>query len=349
MVLDGTPMMSPNCWRAIQDAAHARGPCRYLEWGTGNSTLAFLRSALENGQPGWEIVAVESDLRFADEMISAIAQTFRRAGVDGLVHVEPLRYPTPSLGQALRPDPLVALYEAHFLKVLWRSRNDNFWIMGARPRGRDGGHLGGAARYFTQLRCSAGHALHRLRRAVRPSGRVPPHTIAGTVQAPEVSKLHSPTRIVFETTGVRIEYLAVPQLRNHIWHQQPILDGLYAEFADYVSVPLEGQFDVVLVDGRARTSCLKRVHHDRMLKPGGVLFLHDAHRPSQQEALQLFSTWSYVRGLRGAQPDGAWSGEDFAADSPTPPLVRSGQSMQQLTTVFDRELYFYIAPDADDD
>jgi hypothetical protein len=348
MELDGTPMMSPNCWRAVQEAARDRQPCRYLEWGTGNSTLALLGCALESGRPGWEIHAVESDLRFAGEMITAIAQSFRRAGVDGLVHVEPLAYPRPSLRQALRPDPLVARYEAHFLKVLWRTRNDDFWITGTRPRGRDAGHLGGVTRSVAQVRCSAGHVVDRVSRAIRRD-HVAPRTTAGTVQAPEVAKLRSPTRIVFETADVRLEYLAVPQLRNRIWHQAPILDGLYAEFADYVSAPLDGQFDVVLVDGRARTSCLKRVHHDRMLKPGGVLFLHDAHRPSQQEALRLFGTWSYVRGLRGAGRDAAASGEDAAPDSPAPPRVRSGQSMQQLASVFDRELFFYVAPDAPDD
>ena len=121
-------------------------------------------------------------------------------------------------------------------------------------------------------------------------------TATGTVQSPPKPPLRSPTLVTFDTEPALIQYLVIPQLRNRLWREGPILDGLYEEFADYVSAPLDGRFDVVLVDGRARTSCLKRVHHDHLLAPGGVLFLHDADRPSQQEGLQLFSTWSYVRG-----------------------------------------------------
>ena len=45
--LNGTPMMSSNCWRAIEEAVLKRPRCRYLEWGSGNSTIAMLRLALE--------------------------------------------------------------------------------------------------------------------------------------------------------------------------------------------------------------------------------------------------------------------------------------------------------------
>ena len=79
-----------------------------------------------------------------------------------------------------------------------------------------------------------------------------------------------------------------------------------------------------------RTSCLKRVHHDHLLAPGGVLFLHDADRPSQQEGLQLFSTWSYVR---GSVPDEDSPGGE---EGPTLPQVWSGASMQDVEAVFDR-------------
>ena len=120
--------MSPNCWRAIEDAVAARAPCRYLEWGSGNSTIALLRAALENrGGPRLELHSIESDLGFARSMFDAIAETLQMASVDGLVRVEPLRYPKPSLLEALGSDPAVARYEAQFLKVLWHTRNDGFW------------------------------------------------------------------------------------------------------------------------------------------------------------------------------------------------------------------------------
>ena len=336
--------MSPNCWRAIEDAAAARAPCRYLEWGSGNSTIALLRAALENrGGPRLELHSIESDRGFARSLFDAIAETFQRASVDGLVRVEPLCYPKPSLLEALRSDPAVARYEAQFLKVLWHTRNDRFWA--AEPRAGDLGRWGGLRRYGTTLRCSAAFRLQRVRRALAPTDLTETETATGTVQSPPKPRLRSPTLVTFDTEPALIQYLVTPQLRNRLWREGPILDGLYEEFADYVSAPLDGRFDVVLVDGRARTSCLKRVHYDRLLAPGGVLFLHDAHRPSQQEGLQLFSTWSYVRGTRTVPEDDSPRGEE----GPRPPQVRSGASMQEVEAVFDRELYFYVAPIEDDE
>ena len=113
--------------------------------------------------------------------------------------------------------------------------------------------------------------------------------------------------------------------------------------------PLEGQFDVVLVDGRVghrvsnvctMTGCSSRVVCCFCTTRTGLRnrkhCSSSAHGPTCVACV-------------ARQRDAARSGEDVAADSPTPPQVRSGESMQQLTTVFDRELYFYLAPDADDD
>jgi hypothetical protein len=344
MKFDGIPLMSPNCWRAVEDAVAARAPCRYLEWGSGNSTIALLRAALKDrAGPRIELHSIESDLGFARLMFDAIAETFQLASVDGLVRVEPLRYPKPSLPEALRSDPAVARYEAQFLKVLWYTRNDQFWA--AQPQAGDLGRWGVLRRYRTMFRCSAAFRLQRVRRALAPIDRTETETSVGTVQSPPKPPLRSPTLVTFDTRPVLIQYLVIPQLRNRLWREGPILDGLYEEYADYVSAPLEGRFDVVLVDGRARTSCLKRVHHDHLLAPGGVLFLHDADRPSQQEGLQLFSKWSYVRGTRGIPAEDSPDAEE----DPTPPLVWSGASMEDIEAVFDRELYFYVAPIVDDE
>lgn len=47
---------------------------------------------------------------------------------------------------------------------------------------------------------------------------------------------------------------------------------------DYVNYPatLGRQFDFIFVDGRKRRRCL--LEAKKLLKPGGVVFLHDAHR-----------------------------------------------------------------------
>ena len=195
--------MSPNCWRAIEDAVAARAPCRYLEWGSGNSTIALLRAALENrGGPRLELHSIESDLDFARSMFDAIAETFQRASVDGLVRVEPLRYPKPSLLEALGSDPAVARYEAQFLKVLWYTRNDRFWVMNSEPRAGDLGRWGGLRRYGTTLRCSAAFRLQRVRRALAPTDMTETETAVGTVQSPPKPPLRSPTLVTFDTEPV---------------------------------------------------------------------------------------------------------------------------------------------------
>jgi hypothetical protein len=329
--------MSPNCWQSIEDAVRSRPGCRYLEWGAGNSTIALLRLRLEQraASPA-TIHSVESDPAFAATMFDAVADVFRRTSTEGAVRVEPLRYPRPALRHALVRDPTVTRYEAHFLRLLWRTRNERFWVHTARPEAGHREPWCGVGRSLTALRSSAAFRLERIQRAVASPERATPGQAGGTVQSPTIPRVRTPYRVTFDSAPVRLEFLVVPQLHNRLWSGGPILDGLYVQFAEYVSAPLPGQFDVILVDGRARTSCLKRSHHDGLLAPGGVLFLHDAHRPSLQEALELFRPWSFVRGA----PRDSTS----ANYPPEPPLVRSGTSSAQLETVLDRELYFYEAP-----
>jgi hypothetical protein len=336
--------MSPNCWASIEDAARARPGCRYLEWGSGNSTIAMLRAVLgDPNRAASSIVSVESSRSFAQEVIDGVASAFRDASVDGTVRVEPLHFPRPSLVAALRRDPTETRLEAHFLKALWLGRTDRFWISNAPPASSARHRTTGVRRRLTTLRCAAAYRWHRMRRALARPVPAAPSSDAGTVQAPMIRDVRPPMRVTFSSDRVELELFVVPQLRSRLSRKEAILDGLYIQFADYVSVPLEGQFDVIVVDGRARTSCLKRVHHEGLLAPGGVLFVHDAHRHPQQEGLQLFRPWSFVRGSERLPDErsGAPGRTEVALE---PPLVRSGSSMRTVERVLDRELFFYEAP-----
>jgi hypothetical protein len=335
MNLGGAPLMSPNCWDAIEGEVRRRDSCRYLEWGSGNSTLALLRAALEvDAERRLEINSIESDSRFAGALIDAIALTFREGDMDGQVSVEPLGYPKPSLRAVLGCDSAVARYEAKFLETLWLTRNDEFWKLSEQPRRAERGALGAVRRRMATARCSLAYRLEQARALVSPGPRPTPIP-AGSAQHPAIDHLASPSVVTFETSTVLVRLHVAPRMSNLVWRQGPILDGTFKEFAAYVSVPLLGTFDVVLVDGRARTSCLKRVWYDQLLTPGGVLFVHDAHRPALQEALRLFGTWSFVRGQRAAPGGGG----------PSPPQVRSGTELDRGETTFDRELFFYGAPE----
>ncbi len=60
----------------------------------------------------------------------------------------------------------------------------------------------------------------------------------------------------------------------------------YCSFIDYFPCC----FDVIMVDGRARPSCLK--HAAVKLAPGGLLILDNSERPRYQGMCSLFTGWS---------------------------------------------------------
>jgi hypothetical protein len=66
------------------------------------------------------------------------------------------------------------------------------------------------------------------------------------------------------------------------WHAQGERDETI--FANYVrAAGNEAIYDAILVDGRARRFCIRRGFE--LLKPGGVLFVHDAQRVEYHDAL----------------------------------------------------------------
>ena len=57
----------------------------------------------------------------------------------------------------------------------------------------------------------------------------------------------------------------------------PWQEGGYENFKDYIEHPVQlDQFDLILVDGRARNECLKK--SGDLLRENGILVLHDANR-----------------------------------------------------------------------
>jgi hypothetical protein len=346
--LAGIPLMSPNCWQAISEAVRNRPHCRYLEWGSGNSTMAVLRLALENPSlQGSSLYSVEHDLEFANTMFGSLAQTFLDASLEPVISIEPLRFSKPSLVEAVRNDPGISRYEAGLLKALWDTRNDRFWITAAEPSPAHGKRLGVLQRRMIRLQGLAALRWERIRRSLRSDEQSETVTVLDTAHLRCLPRLSSPTLLTFDTEQVRLQYFVIPQFRNRLSRPGFILDGLYQDFADYVTAPPPTQFDVILVDGRARTSCVKRVHEDSLLAPGGMLFIHDAHRPSYHEAFQLFGTWSFIRGSGAAQPAEVGAEANRAPESPQPPpVVHSGTSTMAAEWVGDRELFYFASPES---
>lgn len=71
--------------------------------------------------------------------------------------------------------------------------------------------------------------------------------------------------------------------KRHAWNARAEIERPL--FARYVDLPatLGVLFDLILVDGRARRFCLSAGW--RLLRPGGVLVLHDAQRPQYHDVL----------------------------------------------------------------
>lgn len=63
----------------------------------------------------------------------------------------------------------------------------------------------------------------------------------------------------------------------------------------------DNYFDLILVDGRNRSGCIK--NSIRILKSGGVLMLENAERPYYQKALNLLSRWRSVSTNQKPEPD----------------------------------------------
>ena len=132
-----------------------------------------------------------------------------------------------------------------------------------------------------------------------------------------VSVEHSPewgAKVRKEVTDPRLEYFVVPPdiaCPEHDWHKpaerQWLKDWrLRAErdpevFAAYVAKPATviDEADFVFVDGRARAFCIREGF--RLLRPGGVLILHDAEREYYHQALRDCATPVFLGGWEDGQ------------------------------------------------
>jgi len=65
-------------------------------------------------------------------------------------------------------------------------------------------------------------------------------------------------------------------------------DGSYDDFKDYIEYPVDkGPFDYIVIDGRARSECLRKSLD--ILSDGGVVVIHDANRRDYHEHFNLFA------------------------------------------------------------
>jgi len=83
-------------------------------------------------------------------------------------------------------------------------------------------------------------------------------------------------------------------------------DGDYSDLKDYVEFPSKfGEFDFILVDGRARNDCLIKAYE--LIKSDGVVVLHDANREYYHEPFKLYKHQILLKDYR-KDPGGLWIG-----------------------------------------
>ena len=81
-------------------------------------------------------------------------------------------------------------------------------------------------------------------------------------------------------------------------------DGRLGDFRNYVEYPAGlGEFDFILVDGRARQACLRRARS--MLAKGGIVVMHDTNRSDRisRHTAGVFRRYAlFARPLRQGGP-----------------------------------------------
>ncbi|MFF4687401.1 hypothetical protein [Streptomyces sp. NPDC001307] len=87
----------------------------------------------------------------------------------------------------------------------------------------------------------------------------------------------------------------------------------FRSYASQIDEFPEEHFDIVLIDGRARPSCIR--HATSRLKPGGMLVVDNSDRPNYRRALAEVKGYSRMS-FRGAVPQLiGWSQTDIFVKS----------------------------------
>ena len=71
-------------------------------------------------------------------------------------------------------------------------------------------------------------------------------------------------------------------------------DGDYNDLVDYINFPQKFKnFDFILIDGRARSSCILKAHD--LIDPFGIVVLHDANRKYYHSNFSVFENYTYLK------------------------------------------------------
>lgn len=355
--LDGSPLISENCWNTVLDALKKRlkseDEVRFLEWGGGNSTVSLIRTALEAGKK-FELNSADHDARFFPYLAESLILEFLKNGTfDTQISWKNLRGPYLTIPEA---KTIFTRHRKLKAKTIdWQILTGNKRIQFAEN----------TAPYFgffqrKTLRQLAKYILIKLEYFLWLTEGLVSKLFQKKVEAGyysiEESTFHlhgegiksglfsayfekSRPRGYLEVTQgkISLKLWHIPELNTLFWKKGVLLEGSIEQLPDFIEMPLEGKFDAVFVDGRARVSCIKRAFYDKLLKEGGYLFVHDAYRSEMMEGFKLFTpTPTFIQGSNVTLNGSIRCHESFGY-----PLIRTGESAKKLEYRIAQELFMY--------
>lgn len=333
--IDGTPRMSDNCWKAIITQVEASEPtCRFLEWGSGNSTLCLIRNAIERAF-SLDYDSIEHDPIFFCALLREIMRYIKSTSVNGTFTFEQIqRFARPSFKRAKQE---IAQLENHFIFWQYLSGNryfklyagshSNFPIRLLGMMKRMMIYLVGRMHFYAQcvVTCRDEHLWHQQQ-----------HVKLMDAKIPEVNQLTKGGRVTIKLPLVNLHLMCLPSQPNPLT-QRRTFDGLFTEFYQYVMTPMQhDSYNVILVDGRARASCVNRVFHEQLLSDQGAIFVHDAHMDELYRAFQLFSNeYTFLDGTNRTL-----KGDQLRLEYGLP-IVSAGMNLKNMIQKNSREMWLY--------
>jgi hypothetical protein len=336
--LDGSPLMSANCWNVVLNSLGKRikseNAVRCLEWGSGNSTISLMREGLKV-KKSFELVSIDHDTKFFPYLAESIISEVLEKRKNIKIKWSEIRSKNSS-------SSLAALRRRRLLKgatIGWQILRGNKRIQYAEKfRPVFSFSIPRFVKQITKL------VLIKLGYWYWLLSNENDAKIAESVEIREkgnfsryFSRKMPAGFLSLVSDNLSIRLFHIPELKTPFWDRGVLLDGSMDQLQAYVDVILDGQFDLVFIDGRARVSCIKRTFYDNLLKDNGFLFVHDAYRAEMIEAFNLFRpTHTFINGSNVTLNGSMRCAEDFGY-----PLVRIGESAEALEWRIAQELFMY--------
>ncbi len=336
--LNGSPMISKNCWevivKALDGAKIRKGFFRYLEWGAGNSTVNIVKKIIENKNERAELVSVEHATDFFPILCRSVVEEFGNNNISPTIYFEPYN------------GVVLSKMDIAHNKELLKSPSIEYQILSANKRIEDvdrfvPSYLPSPWRLLKQtvkrvaLQFNYLHRIYCNNYKRIAAQRITFHDIDNFIL--NTNALKVPGCLIVEHGEVRIMLWHLPSYRSTFWPGDILMEGHFIQMTDYVLAPIQGQFDAILIDGRARSCCVSRVYHNDLLSENGYLCVHDAFRVELKEAFLKFNRdMVFINGNNETI-----DGKNRCMNGFGAPLLYSGKSLETLNLVISNEMFVY--------